>query len=199
MGVKTLAQRYAEATAKFETFATGPDDFDPTAHPRDDKGKFRAVLARLKSDVEEARLDSGDEKTDEKVDEIDKIDSTLVGGDLEAAKAAGRKLILALDRTDTEIGDARLAERLRDDYAILGDVVYNIGVPIGEDKTLRYSELPDELKNFIDTLMAKVEDLSKDDEPAKAVEALNRYKSGDDQLTQAEISAALSKLVRLLI
>jgi hypothetical protein len=199
MGVKTLAQRYSEANAKFEAFATGPQDFDPTAHPRDDKGKFRAVLARLKSDVEEARLDSGDEKTDEKVDEIDKIDSTLVGGDLEAAKAAGRKLILALDRTDTEIGDARLAERLRDDYAILGDVVYNIGVPIGEDKTLRYSELPDELKNFIDTLMTKVEDLSDDDEPAKAVEALNRYKSGDDQLTQAEISAALSKLVRLLI
>ena len=199
MGVKTLAQRYAEATAKFETFATGPEDFDPLAHPRADDGKFRAVLAKLKDDVEEGRDAAGDEKTDSKVAEIKKIDDHLVGGDLNAAKIAGQKLILALDRTDTEIGDARLAERLRDDYAILGDVVYNIGVPLGEDKTLRYSELPEELKNFIDQLIDKVNNLSPDDEEAKAVKFLNKYMAGDRQLTQAEISASLSKLVRILI
>ena len=199
MGVKTLAQRYAEANAKFETFAMKPGEFDPKAHPRDDNGKFRAVLARLQSDVEEARAAAGDKQTDSKVADIKKIDDHLVGGDLNAAKVAGQKLILALDRTDTEIGDARLAERLRDDYAILGDVVYNIGVPLGEDKSLRYSELPEELKNFIDQLIKKVDNLSADDEEAKAVEFLNKYMAGDRQLTQAEISASLSKLVRILI
>ena len=199
MGVKTLAQRYSEANAKFEAFATGPQDFDPLAHPRDDEGKFRGVLARLKDDVEEARSEAGDEKTDSKVADIKKIDDKLVGGDLKAAKIAGQKLILALDRTDTEIGDARLAERLRDDYAILGDVVYNIGVPLGEDKSLRYSELPEELKNFIDQLIKKVNDLSPDTDEAKAVVFLNKFMAGNRQLTQAEISASLSKLVRILI
>jgi hypothetical protein len=203
LGARTLSERAAEVQARMSSFAKA-DDFDPKRHPRDEHGKFRGVLARLKTDLSE--VVEGDEEAEKekarKIQEVEEIEGNLTGGDLDAAKIAGARLLHNLDLTDTEIGDARLAERLRDDYTLLGDVVYNIGVPVGADDALRYSELPPVLQTLIEDLVAKIEAQEPADEKgetAKAVLDLKSYISGDDQLKQNEISAALSKLVRLLV
>ncbi len=210
LGVKTLDERLSDARA---AFASKKRDFDPKRHPRADDGKFRAVLARLRTDLEELKMkeDPGNPQYDEgtasgsadsKIADLAEVEGELTGGDIDAAKIAGARLLHELDLTDTEIGDARLAERLRDDYSLLGDVVYNIGVPVGEDDLLRWSELPPVLQDLVDGLVTRIEEQTPDDESnetAQAVEDLKGYMGGDDQLKQGEISALLSKLVRLLV
>jgi hypothetical protein len=160
--------------------------------PRDESGKFRKVLARLKQDLGTAGL----QKIAEEARTVEGLHE--VGNYSEAAEAAG-KLIDTVDRLDAGALNKVSLENVRTSAAELGKVIANL--PLGfNDQTekLRYSDLPPALANLMDDMIERVEAKIGKEDAAIATEELRAFKSGSDVYSQAEISAQMSKLLRLL-
>jgi hypothetical protein len=160
--------------------------------PRDDAGKFRKVLARLKQDLGDAGLQkiAEEAKTVEGLHEI--------GNYQEASDAAG-KLIETVDRLDSGALNKVSLENVRSSAAELGKVIANL--PLGfndQAQKVRYSDLPPALQGLMDDMISRVEDKIGKEDADIATEALKGFKSGADLYSQAEISSQMSKLLRLL-
>lgn len=160
--------------------------------PRDEAGKFRKVLARLKQDLGVAGL----QKIAEEAKHVEGLHE--VGNYSEAAEAA-EKLIGTVDRLDAGALNKVSLENVRTSAAELGKVIANL--PLGftnQAEKLRYSDLPPALSNLMDDMIERVEaKIGKEDADIATAE-LRAFKSGSDVYSQAEISAQMSKLLRLL-
>lgn len=160
--------------------------------PRDAKGKFRQVLARIKQDLGDAGLD----KTIEKIEEAENLDDA--GNYLEAARAAG-DVISIVDRIDTRALNPDALENIRSSARALGEAIANLPLPFGSDtEKVRYSDIPPALKGLIDDMISRVENKIGKDEADEATKGLKSFMSGGDYFSQAEISSEMSKLLRLL-
>jgi hypothetical protein len=160
--------------------------------PRDDAGKFRKVLARLKQDLGTAGL----QKIAEEAKTIEGLHE--VGNYAEAAKAADQ-LIDIVDRLDSGALNKVSLENVRTSAAELGKVIANL--PLGfndQAQKVRYSDLPPALQGLMDDMISRVEDKIGKKDAAIATEQLKSFKSGSDVYSQAEISSQMSKLLRLL-
>lgn len=160
--------------------------------PRDEAGKFRKVLARLKQDLGVAGL----QKIAEEAKYVEGLHE--VGNYAEAAEAAD-KLIGTVDRLDAGALNKVSLENVRTSAAELGKVIANL--PLGftnQAEKLRYSDLPPALSKLMDDMIERVEaKIGKEDADIATAE-LRAFKSGSDVYSQAEISAQMSKLLRLL-
>lgn len=160
--------------------------------PRDAKGKFRQVLARIKQDLGDAGLD----KTIKKIEEAENLDDA--GNYLEAARAAG-DVISIVDRIDTRALNPDALENIRTSARALGEAIANLPLPFGSDtEKVRYSDIPPALKGLIDDMISRVEVKIGKDEADEATKGLKSFMSGGDYFSQAEISSEMSKLLRLL-
>ena len=160
--------------------------------PRDEEGRFRKVLARLKQDLGDAGLQKivEEAKTVEGLHEI--------GNYTEASKAA-EDLLSTVDRLDSGALNKISLENVRSSAAELGKVIANL--PLGfsnQAEKLRYSDLPPALQNLMEEMIDRVEVKIGKEDAAIATEALKGFKSGSDVYSQAEISSQMSKLLRLL-
>ena len=166
--------------------------YTPETQPRDAKGKFRTVLARLKSDLG----DSGSDEAIKKIEEVENLDDA--GNYLDAARSAG-DLISIVDRIDTGALDSKSLENVRSSARALGEVIANLPLPFGSDtEKVRYSDLPPALKGLIDDMISRVEDKIGKKDADEATVDLKSFMSGGDYYSQAEISSQMSKLLRLL-
>lgn len=170
--------------------ATGK--YTAQTQPRDEQGKFRQVLARLKQDLGTAGLQSivEEAKSVEKLHEI---------GNYAEAAGAGVNLLDILDRLDEGALNKISLENVRSSSRELGKVISNL--PLGfnnQNEKVRYSDLPPALQGLMDDMMARVETKigKKDADIANA--DLKSFKSGSDVFSQGEISSQMSKLLRLL-
>lgn len=160
--------------------------------PRDAKGKFRQVLARIKQDLGDAGLD----RTIKKIEEAENLDDA--GNYMEAARAAG-DVISIVDRIDTRALNPDALENIRTSARALGETIANLPLPFGSDtEKVRYSDLPPALKGLIEDMIPRVEEKIGKDEADEATTGLKSFMSGGDYFSQAEISSELSKLLRLL-
>jgi hypothetical protein len=160
--------------------------------PRDDKGKFRKVLARLRQDLG----DSGLQNVVEKVQEAEDLDNA---GNYAAAVRASQDLIGIIDRLDSGALNAESLENVRSSARALGQVIANLPLPFDSPGTkLRFSDLPPVLRDLIDDMVAKVEQKIGKEDADIATEALRKYKSGGDAFSQSEVSSEMSTLLRLL-
>ena len=160
--------------------------------PRDAKGKFRQVLARIKQDLGDAGLD----QTIKKIEEVENLDDA--GNYMEAARAAG-DVISIVDRIDTRALNPDALENIRTSARALGEAIANLPLPFGSDtEKVRYSDLPPALKGLIDDMISRVEKKIGKDEADEATTGLKSFMSGGDYYTQSEISSEMSKLLRLL-
>jgi hypothetical protein len=160
--------------------------------PRDAKGKFRQVLARIKQDLGDAGLD----RTIEKIEEAENLDDA--GNYLEAARAAG-DVISIVDRIDTRALNPDALENIRTSARALGEAIANLPLPFGSDtEKVRYSDLPPALKGLIDDMISRVETKIGKDEADEATKGLKSFMSGGDYFSQSEVSSEMSKLLRLL-
>ncbi len=160
--------------------------------PRDETGRFRKVLARLKQDLGTAGL----QKIAEEARTVEGLHE--VGNYAEAAKAA-EDLIGTVDRLDSGALNKVSLENVRSSAAELGKVIANL--PLGfNDQTekLRYSDLPPALQNLMDEMIDRVEAKIGKEDADIATEQLRGFKSGSDVYSQGEISSQMSKLLRLL-
>jgi hypothetical protein len=160
--------------------------------PRDSKGKFRTVLARLKQDLGV----SGLQNVIEKVQQAEDLDNA---GNYSAAVAAATELLSIIDRLDTGGLNPQSLENVRASARALGSVLANLPLPFGQDtSTVRYSDLPPVLRNLMDDLIDKVEEKIGKDDARIATQKLRSYRSGGDAFSQSEVSSEMSTMLRLL-
>lgn len=166
--------------------------YTPKTQPRDDRGKFRQVLARLKQDLGESGLVNV-------VKKIEEAQGNQDAGDYEKAAHSAKELISMIDRIDSGALNPDALENVRSTAAELGKVVANLPLAFGDDNAkIRYSDIPPALKNLIDDMIQRVTDKIGEKDADVATETLRKYQGGGDFLSQAEISSQLSKLLRLL-
>ena len=166
--------------------------YTPDTQPRDEKGKFRTVLARIKQDLGAAGL----QDVVQKVAKAEQLNE--VGNYQDAAKAA-QDVISIVDRLDAGALNPQALENVRSSAKALGTVIANLPLPFGSDtEKVRYSDLPPALKSLMDDMMARVVDKIGAKDAAQATAGLQSFISGGDFYTQQEISSELSKLLRLL-
>jgi hypothetical protein len=160
--------------------------------PRDVKGKFRQVLARIKQDLGESGLQS----VVEKVEEAENYDDA--GNYVEAARSA-TDLIGIIDRIDTRALNPEALVNVRESSRQLGETIANLPLPFGaEAEKVRYSDLPPALKNLVEDMIKRVEDKIGKKDADVATDKIRKYMAGGDLFNQGEISSELSKMLRLL-
>ena len=166
--------------------------FTSKSQPRDNRGKFRKVLARLKQNLGEAGLQA----VTEKVQDIENMD---FAGNYVAANRAAGKLLNVVDRIDTGAIDSKGLEGVRMSARELGTVIANTPLPFGNDNaTLKFSDLPPSMKTLAKSMLDRVVEKLGSKDGGQAVAELKSYMSGADQLNQSEVQAMFSKLLRLL-
>lgn len=160
--------------------------------PRDVKGKFRTVLARLKQDLGT----SGLQGVMDKVQEAEDLD---YAGNYTAAVAAAADLLSIIDRLDTGGLNPQSLENVRSSARALGQVLANLPLPFADQGAkVRFSDLPPVLKNLIDDMIDKVEAKIGKEDANIATQKLKSFKSGGDMFSQSEVSSEMSTMLRLL-
>jgi hypothetical protein len=173
----------------------GPDGrlkYTPKTQPRDARGKFRKVLARLKQDLGVAGLQRALVK-------VQTAEDMEFAGNYAGAAAAAGDLINTIDRLDTGALDATKLENVRNTAADLGRVIANLPLPFtNQAQKVRYSDLPPALKNLIDDMVTRVESKIGKEDADIATANLRSFKAGADVYSQSEISSEMTTLLRLL-
>jgi hypothetical protein len=160
--------------------------------PRDAKGKYRTVLARLKQDLGVAGLS----KALLKVQDAENLDFS---GDYAASAAASDELLGMLDRLDSKALNPEALENVKNSAAALGTVISNLPLPFGKDATkVRYSDLPAGLKTLIEDMMARVEAKIGKEDANVVTEKLRAFKAGADVMNQGEVQSEMATMLRLL-
>jgi hypothetical protein len=173
----------------------GPDGrlkYTPKTQPRDARGKFRKVLARLKQDLGVAGLQRALVK-------VQTAEDMEFAGNYAGAAAAAGDLINTIDRLDTGALDATKLENVRNTAADLGRVIANLPLPFtNQAQKVRYSDLPPALKNLMDDMITRVESKIGKKDADIATANLRSFKAGADVYSQSEISSQMTTLLRLL-
>jgi hypothetical protein len=160
--------------------------------PRDAKGKYRTVLARLKQDLGVAGL----AKALKKAEDAENLD---FAGDYAASAAASSQLLEMIDRLDAKALNPEALENVRLTAAELGKTISNLPLPFGEDaEKIKFSDLPAGLKDLIDGMISRVEAKIGKEDADIATQSLRSYMSGADLYSQGEVQSEMSKLLRLL-
>jgi hypothetical protein len=166
--------------------------YNPDTQPRDAKGKFRDVLARIKNNLG----DGGSEEAIKKIEETENLDDA--GNYMEAARSAG-DLISIIDRLDEGALNKESLENVRSSAGELGRVIANLPLPFGSDtEKVRYSDLPPALKGLMKDMISRVEEKIGQKDADEATKDLRSFMSGGDYYSQSEISSQMSRLLRLL-
>jgi hypothetical protein len=166
--------------------------YTPQTQPRDTSGKFRKVLARLKSDLGTSGLD----RVVEKVVEAENLDDA---GNYKDAARAAEDLVGIIDRLDAKALNPEALENVRASSAELGKVIANLPFAFGEQATkIRFSDVPPALQKLMKDMIKRVEEKIGDEDADVATEKLTRFMSGGDYFNQSEISSEMAKLLRLL-
>jgi hypothetical protein len=160
--------------------------------PRDSKGKFRNILARIKLDAGSSGLD----RVLDKIQETENLDN--VGNYGESAKSA-MDLIGIIDRLDSGALNATSLESIRTSAGELGKVIANLPFDFtNQSEKLRYSDLPPALRDLIDDMILRVEAKIGQEDADVATQEIKSFMSGSELYSQSEISGQMSKLLRLL-
>ena len=160
--------------------------------PRDNKGRFRQVLARLKQDLGV----SGLQNIVEKVEEAENLEFS--GNYVEAA-ASAKRLIGIIERLDSGALNAQALENIRATTAELGSVMANLPLPFGNaNQKVKFSDLPPALRDLMDEMISRVEKKIGKKDADEATQALRSYKAGGDMYSQSEVSSQMGKMLRLL-
>jgi thiamine pyrophosphate-dependent acetolactate synthase large subunit-like protein len=163
--------------------------------PRDARGKFRVVLARIKENLAAAGL----EASLAKAEEIEKLNEA---GSLKAATKAADQLRSVLTRLDTGALNADSLENVRETARLLGLVISNAlggtGVFGSDANKMRFSDLPQPLKDLMDEMITRVEKKIGQEDADDVTQKLRTFKAGGDYLNQQEVSSEMSTLLRLL-
>jgi len=164
--------------------------FTPETQPRDDDGKFRLILARLRDNV-------GVEGNQEILHKIAALEG-IHQGDYKAASLAYADLSNSLSKIDSGALPDNTRGTLRRVSVDLAKAVANLPLPFDDQaQKVRFSDLPPVLRTMADQLVQKVKDKYGPDANEK-LEDITRFMSGGDFFSQSDVSSQLNHLVHLL-
>lgn len=104
-----------------------------------------------------------------------------------------------MDRLDSGALNAKALGNVRVATSDLGKVIANLPLPFeNQAQKIRYSDMPAALKTLTEDLLDKVEAKIGKEDADIATEELRGFMSGSDLYSQAEISAQLNRMLRLL-
>jgi len=180
----------AGATKKYDRnntiYTSGVDQ------PRDARGQFRVVLARIKENLGV----SGLQRAMSRVEEIENLEHA---GNYAQASASAAKLKSLLGRLDSGALNADSIENVRESARLLGEVMSNLPLPFDEQiEKVKFSDLPPVLRDLIDDMMDRVEKKIGEEDADIANKTLKSYKAGSDVFSQSEVSSEMNVLLRLL-
>lgn len=181
-----------KTTAKEVYDEEGRSKYTPATQPRDAKGKYRKVLARLKQNLGVAGLQDA-------LIKVQTAENLEFAGNYADSAKASHELLDMIDRLDTGALNARSLENVKSTAAELGKVIANLPLPFGKDaEKLKFSDLPAGLKTLIDQMITRVEAKIGKEDADIATADLKSYMSGADYYSQGEIQSQMNKLLRLL-
>jgi hypothetical protein len=184
--------RAGKTTVEDKFDEEGRTRYTPKTQPRDAKGKYRKVLARLRQNLGVAGLQRALTKAQE-------AQNLEFAGNYADSAAASSDLIGLIDRLDTGALNPRALENVRLTAAELGKTIANLPLPFGKDaEKVRFSDLPAGLKDLIDSMITRVEAKIGKEDSDVATQSLKSYMSGADVYSQGEVQSEMSKLLRLL-
>jgi hypothetical protein len=111
--------RTGKTTVEDKFDEKGRTKYTPETQPRDAKGKYRKVLARLKQDLGVAGLS----RALKKVEEAENLDFE---GDYASSARASSELLSMIDRLDTKALNPQALENVRLTAAELGKTIANL-------------------------------------------------------------------------
>lgn len=133
------------------------------------------------------------------MDKIEEAENLGTAGDYVGAVKAASDLIEIVDRLDSGALNAKSLENVRTSTGELGKVIAKLPLPFeNQAQKLRYSDLPANLKDLTESLIERVEAKIGKEDADIATEELRAFMSGSDYYSQAEISAQLNRMLRLL-
>lgn len=160
--------------------------------PRDASGRFRQVLARLKSDLGVAGL----ERVMRKVEAAENLDNA---GDYEGAVNASQQLLETIDRLDSGALNSKAIDNVRTSARQLGEVIANLPFDFGNQaEKIRFSDVPPTLRDLMESMLKKVEAKIGPKDAAPVTAIVKDFMSGNITFSQADISREMSTMLRLL-
>jgi len=173
-------------------FYQGRIPYNPKTQPRDRTGKFRQILARLKSNLGEKELENivAEIKNAEKADDV---------GDYAKAGKAGKSVIQMIDDIKSGSLDRSVEKNLREGAADLGRVLAYLPLPQGDNSAkVRFSDLPPSTGRLINGLIDRVKEKLDAGDAEKYIKVLQSFISGVRTMSSDQLSAEMNKLLRLL-
>jgi hypothetical protein len=182
-----------DVTSPSDMIEVEPGKFIPGVNqPRDIKGRFRNVLARLKENLGDAQLSS----VNQKIKDVEKLSGL---GDYSDAVKAGSELLDLLDRLDEGSLNKVSLENVRATAAELGKVISNLPLPFtDQSEKVRFSDLPPALRNLMTNMVERVEEKLGEEDADEATKSLKGFMSGSDVYSQSDISSQMATMLRLL-
>jgi hypothetical protein len=175
-----------------DPYAQAGQKYTPKTQPRDDRGKYRDVLARLQQHLGTAGLQDA-------LKEAQGANKLEYVGNYKASVDASNKLLDSLDRLDTKALNPKDLENVKTTAGELGKVIANLPLPFGQDaQKLRFSDLPAGLQDLMGNMADRVVQKIGKKDGEVAVHNLRSYMAGGDYFNQGEIQSEMSKMLRLL-
>ena len=201
-----LKMELAKQSPDMETVADGafaltaslryrrPKDFDPANHPRDEHGRFRKVLFRLKDDL------AGKTGTKEAIKNADEAIEADRAGDDKKAKEAADRLITELDKIADNTVDLEDQEDLKRNGKQLAEVIARLPMAQGNaNQKMRYTDLPVALRDLVEDLLGRLSTAVDQDTYDEVAGPITTYMSGADYMHSDEIQSHLNRIMRYLI
>ena len=168
--------------------------WNPSNHPRDEKGQFRQVIAELKTDLQ------SEAGTADAVQGLDAVQQAAGRGDIAAAQQAAKGVLELVDKIAANTQNPDAVQTLREGYGHLAEAIANLPLVFGDlNEKYRFSDLPPDLKGLITDLYKRASDRLDPEHLSEAGGKISEFMAGGDLLSQPQISAELSRIVRFLI
>ena len=186
---------HAELSARVAALKfKGKPEFEEKLHPRNDEGKFREVLFRLKREVE------GAPGAEEAAKEIDAADESNKAANDDETKRHIANIMRIVEQVAEGNIDPNTSKTLRDGNRELGRFVAGTTLPdIVDTEKMRWSDLPPLFQSTVDELLAKLEGYVSKETFDKATAELIEFKRGGDVWNASELMASLAKILRYLM
>ena len=167
--------------------------YNAETQPRDEKGKFSDVLARLGDSF---GPDGAPKDIAEKIAETRQANED---GRIEDAAKAGNQLLEVVDRIDSHAMDPKALDSVREAAKELGSVIANLPLNFNDQtQVMRFSDLPLETQNLVRQMIDRVNTHIGQKDGDVATKDIRDFMSGNVMFNQSQVSSEMSKLLRIL-
>ncbi len=166
--------------------------YNARTQPREWDGKFRKILARLKTNL-------GEKSTEHLAREIEAAEAAQVAGNYELMSKHSTDLMKMLNEIEDGALPKGQTKNLRRGATDLGKILAYLPLPQGQDNAkVRFTDLPPASAELVRSMVKRVEEKLDPDDAKKYVAALNSFMSGSRTMTSDEMAVHMNKLLRVL-